>query len=153
MKKGIALAAALSLLVAAAPAAAKKKQTTGPFAGTTSGGNSITFNVARGGTVTGINTGVFVTCLSAQSSTPKGGLERFTPPEPARVGQTVQSQALQFSPLSGRDSTKTYTITVRKSGKRLTGDLRESFSYFIPDLYYPRTYLCTGTTQFSAKHV
>ena len=51
-----------------------------------------------------------------------------------------------------RDVTKTYTITVRRAGKKsVSGDLRLSFSYFVPDLYAPKTFFCSGTTQFTAS--
>ena len=52
----------------------------------------------------------------------------------------------------GMDVTKYYTTTIRKTGNRtVSGELKMTFSYFIPDLYNPRIYMCFGTTDFSAS--
>jgi hypothetical protein len=157
MKKGlmIALVAVLALAVCVAPAAAKgkKKQPfAGAFHGTTTGGSSISLNVARSGQVSAVNSSIYVVCLSAQSSTPKGGVELFTPPTAPKLGQTAIVEAMQPSAVGARTLTKHYTTTVRRAGKKaVSGELKLSFSYFIPDLYFPRIYLCSGSTQFSAS--
>jgi hypothetical protein len=152
-----ALVAALALTVAAAPAAEakgkKKKAFAGNFAGKTASGTSISMNVTKGGQVRNVNGTVFVYCMSAQTTQTKAGVETFQPPAGPKLGQTVQNTALQPSGVASRDVTKTYTTTVRRAGKnKVAGELRLSFSYFIPDLYgYWKIYLCTGTTEFSAS--
>ena len=156
MKKGltIALVAALALTVCVAPAAAKgkKKPFAGAFKGTTESGTPISLNVTKGGQVNGITGSVYVYCASLQTTQTKGGVDTFQPPAGPKLGQTVQNSALQTSFVAARDVTKTYTTTVRRAGKRaVTGELRLSFSYFVPDLYNPKTFFCSGTTGFSAS--
>jgi hypothetical protein len=138
---------AVGLAVAAAPAAAKQKQVA--YSGTTSGGNTVTFKLAKG-KIKSLVTGVYVSCSTGTSATVKGGLETVEA-APVKLGPEVKVTAKDYSPLAWQDVTKTYTIDADRSGKRITGSLGVSFSYFIPDLYYPRTYYCYGTTDFSAK--
>src|SRR5687768_7643523 len=155
MKKGltIALVAALALTLAVAPAAvAKKKAFTGSFNGKTTAGTPLSLKVAKGGQVKNMTGSVFVYCMSLNTTQTKGGVELFQPPAGPKLGQEVQNSALQPSFVAGRDVTKTYTITVRRAGKKsVSGDLRLSFSYFVPDLYAPKTFYCSGTTQFTAS--
>lgn len=151
--KTAAVLAAATMLFAAAPATAKKKQaSTGTYAGKTTGGANITFKLAKGGKVKDLSSGIFVSCISAQSSTPKGGVETYAPPAGTKLG-TTEGEVKQPSALAwGMDVTKHYTTTLRKAGKtRVAGELKMSFSYMIPDLYYPRIYMCYGTTEFTAR--
>jgi hypothetical protein len=138
---------ATGLAVAAAPAAAKQKQVA--YSGNTSGGTAITFKVAKG-KIKGLVTGVYVSCSTGTSATVKGGVETVEVGG-VKVGPEVKTTAMDYSPLAWQDVTKTYTVKASRSGKRITGSLGVSFSYFIPDLYYPRTYYCYGTTDFTAK--
>lgn len=158
MKKGllIALVAALGLTLAAAPAAVAKKGKKQPFAGAfkgkTTAGTDISMKVTKGGQVKGMTGSVFVYCSSLNTTQTKGGVELFQPPAGPKLGQEVQNTALQPSFVASRDVTKTYTIKVRRAGKRaVSGDLRLSFSYFVADLYAPKVFFCSGTTQFSAS--
>ena len=138
---------ATALLVAAAPAAAKQKQVA--YSGTTSGGNTVTFKLAKG-KIRSLVTGVYVSCSTGTSASVKGGIETVELGG-AKVGPEVKVTAKDYSPLAWQEVTKTYTVKASRSGKRITGSLGVSFSYFIPDLYYPRTYYCHGTTDFSGK--
>ena len=151
----IALVAALGLTLAAAPAAVAKKKKqpfAGAFNGKTTAGTDIKLNVTKGGLVKNMTGSVFVYCMSLNTTQTKGGVELFQPPAGPKLGQQVQNSALQPSFVANRDVTKTYTITVRRAGKRtVSGDLRLSFSYFVPDLYNPKTFFCSGTTQFTAS--
>ena len=149
----IALVAALALTMAAAPAAvAKKKPFAGSFKGKTTAGTDIKLNVTKGGQVKNMTGSVFVYCASLNTTQTKGGVDLFQPTAGPKLGQTVQNSALQPSFVAGRDVTKTYTITARRAGKKsVSGDLRLSFSYFVPDLYAPKTFFCSGTTQFTAS--
>lgn len=150
MKKSIAIAAvaAAALTIAAAPAGAKSKTKT--FKGTTSAGSSITFK-AKGNKVSGLSSSVLMVCVSAQSSVPKGGVELYQP-DSVTVGQETKSQELEPSAVSGHESTKYYTTTIRKKGKKkMEGTLSLSLSYLIPSLYGSTIYICSGTTEFTAK--
>lgn len=135
-------------LAAAGPAAAKRKPVA--YSGTTSGGAPIAFKLAKG-KLRGLLSSVFVSCSTGTSSSVKGGVETFEPEAAVKVGPEFKGTAKQYSPLAWQDVTKNYTITADRSGKRITGSLSQSFSYFIPDLYYPRSYFCWGTADFSAK--
>lgn len=150
----IALVAALALTLAVAPAAVakKKKPFAGTFKGKTAAGTSISLKVAKGGQVKGMTGTVFVYCMSPNTPQTRGGVDLFQPPAGPKLGQTLQNSALQPSAVVGRDVTKTYTTTVRRAGKRaVKGELRLSFSYFVPDLWAPKTFYCSGTTEFSAS--
>jgi hypothetical protein len=138
---------ATGLAVAAAPAAAKQKPV--KYSGTTSGGAPITFKLAQG-KMKGLLTSVFVSCSTGPSSSVKGGVETVEVGA-AKVGPEVKITASDYTPLAWQDVTKTYTVQASRSGKRISGKLGVSFSYFIPDLYYPRTYFCFGSADFSAK--
>ena len=158
MKKGltIALVAALALTLVVAPAAmAKKKKQpfAGSFKGETESGTPISLKVTKGGLVKNIDGSVFVYCFSLQTPQTRGGVDLFQPPAGPKLGQTIQNSALQPSAMLGRDVTKTYTTTVRRAGKRaVSGELRLSFSYFVPDLYGNwKIFQCTGSTPFSAS--
>ena len=150
MKSKIAATAAVlaAALVVAAPAAAKPKQVA--YAGTTTGGAQISFKLAKG-KMKGLRSSMFVSCSTGPSSSVKGGVETFEPGVPVKVGPEFKGTAKQYTPLAYQDVTKNYTIQAGRSGKRITGSLSLSFSYFIPDLYYPRTYFCWGTADFTAK--
>lgn len=151
MKRKITTTAAVlatGLAVAAAPAAAKPKPVN--YSGTTSGGAPISFKLVKG-KMKGLLSSVYATCSIGPSSSVKGGVETFEPGAAVKVGPEFKGTAKQYSPLAWQDVTKNYTITASRSGKRITGSLSQSFSYFIPDLYYPRTYFCWGVADFTAK--
>jgi hypothetical protein len=139
---------ATGLAVAAAPAAAKQKPVA--YSGTTSGGAKVTFKLAKG-KMKRLRSSIFVSCSTGTSSSVRGGVEDFEPPAPVRLGGEYKRSVKQYTPLAYQDVTKTYTIQASRSGKRITGKLGLSFSYFIPDLWNPRTYYCWGTGTFSAK--
>ena len=139
---------ATGLLVAAAPVAAKPKAVA--YSGTTTGGAKIGFKLAKG-KMKGLVSSMYVSCSTGASSSVKGGVEKFEPGAPVKVGPEFKRTTKQYTPLAWQDVTKHYTIKAKRSGKRITGDLSLAFSYFIPDLYYPRTYYCWGTADFTAK--
>lgn len=121
------------------------------YAGKTKGGNSITF-VLKGKRVTGIDTGVPTVCLHTSGSGSSAGIETFQPERPAVLGRTVKSKALQSAAMHfGVDVTKNYEVKLKRKGKTVTGKLRLSYSYFVPDLWNPRTYICQGVTSFKAR--
>ncbi len=66
------------------------------------------------------------------------------------VGPEFKGTAKQYSPVAWQDVTKYHTVNATRSGKRITGQLELAFSYFVPDLCYPRTYFCFGSADFSA---
>lgn len=146
MRKTITLAAAAAALALAAPASAGAVK----YAGKTSGGAKITFNFAKG-KMKKMRSFIYVTCTSAQSSEVKGGVDYYRPPGAIPVGKEVKRSERQPSAVAYGNPTKYYTVKSKRKGKRITGKLRLSFSYYIPDLYYPRIYMCTGVTNFSAK--
>lgn len=122
-----------------------------PYKGKTKGGNSITFNV-KGKRVTGISTGVPAVCLNTSGSGSSAGIETYQPKRPGVIGRTVKSRALQSAALYfGVDVTKNYEVTLKRKGRVVTGKLRLSYSYFVPDLWNPRTYICQGVTTFTAR--
>ena len=64
----------------------------------------------------------------------------------------MKSKALQPAAMHfGVDVTKNYEVTLRRKGRVVGGKLRLSFSFLIPDLYNPRTYICSGSTTFTAR--
>ena len=151
MKRKLTATAAVlaaGLVVAAAPAAAKPKAVA--YSGATTGGAKITFKLAKG-KMKRLVSSVYVSCSTGTSSTVKGGVETFEPGAPVKVGPEFKRTTKQYTPLAWQDVTKYYTIKAARTGKRITGKLSLAFSYFIPDLYYPRTYYCMGTADFTAK--
>jgi hypothetical protein len=158
MKKGltIALVAALALTLAVVPAAVakgKKKPFAGNFKGETMNGSPISLQVTKNGQTKNIDGVLGVFCSSLQTPQTRAGVDLFKPPAGPKLGKTVQNSALQPSAMVGRDVTKTYTITVRRAGKRsVSGNLELSFSYFVPSLYGDwKIFQCNGSTPFSAS--
>jgi len=151
MKSKIAATAAVlatGLVVAAAPAAAKQKPVN--YTGTTSSGAQVSFKLVKG-KMKGFVSSMFVSCSTGPASSVKGSVEEFEPPAAVKVGPEFRGTAKQYTPIAYQEVTKNYTITANRSGRQITGSLSLSFSYFIPDLWYPRTYFCWGTSDFSAR--
>lgn len=121
------------------------------YKGKTKGGSSITFN-AKGKRVTGLNMVVPTICLQTGGSYgSSAGAETYRPPR-AVIGRTVKSKALQPAAMNfGVDVTKFYEVKLKRKGRAIGGKLRLSYSYFISDLWNPRTYICSGSTTFSAR--
>lgn len=121
------------------------------YKGKTKGGSSITFNT-KGKRVTGLNTVVPTICLqSGGSYGSSAGAETYRPRR-AVIGRTVKSKALQPAAMHfGVDVTKFYEVKLRRKGRVVGGKLRLSYSYFVPDLWNPRTYICSGSTTFTAR--
>ena len=122
------------------------------YKGKTKGGSSITFAV-KGKRVTGINTVVPTICLqSGGSYGSSAGAETYRPVRAAVIGKTVKSKALQSAAMHfGVDVTKFYEVKLKRRGRVVSGKLRLSYSYFVPDLWNPRTYICSGSTTFTAR--
>lgn len=139
---------ATGLVVAAAPAAAKPKAVN--YSGTTSGGAQVSFKLAKG-KMKGLASSIYVECSTGPSSSSKGSVEEFEAPTAVKVGPEYKATIKQYSPIAWQDVTKYYTVNATRSGKRISGTLELAFSYFVPDLYYPRTYFCFGSADFSAK--
>lgn len=139
---------ATGMAVAASPAAAKQKPVA--YKGTTSGGAPISFKLTKG-KMKGLASSIYVSCSTGPSSSTKGSVEAFVPKAAIKVGPEFKATTKQYSPIAWQDVTKYYTVNAGRSGKRINGTLEMAFSYFIPDLYYPRTYFCFGSADFSAK--
>lgn len=145
MKRALALgAAALALVAIPAEAGAKK------YAGKTKGGTKITFQ-QKGKKVSKLKTMVFVTCVSAQTSTPRSGIDFYEPPKPVRIGKESKQKKLQPSAVAGWEVTKNYTVKLSRRGRKTKGKLAVNYSFLVPDLYNPKIYICQGTTRFTAR--
>lgn len=122
-----------------------------PYKGKTKGGSSITFGL-KGKRVTGINTVVPTICLQTGGSYDSSAGSETYRPRRAAIGRTVKSKALQPAAMHfGVDVTKYYEVNLKRKGKVVSGKLRLSYSYFVPDLWNPRTYVCQGGTSFTAR--
>jgi hypothetical protein len=142
--------AATALLVASVPAAAEAMT----YKGKTEGGGRISFSVS-GKTVSRVNGAVPTVCLETMGSyQSRAGAELYQPPGSFRLGRTAQVKALQPAAMNeGINATKTYTVSTRRTGGRLTGRLRLSF-YFLrpgPSIYQSYIYMCSSSVSFSAK--
>ena len=148
MKK-IATALALTALVAA-PAAAEAAS----YKGKTKGGSSITFKLS-GKRISKINTVVPTLCVETTGSgLSRAGAELFQPPGKFKLGKTTKRKALQPAAMNGgTKATKNYTVSAKRSGGKVTGKLKVNFSFLRLDLFrrLPYTYICSGSTTFSAK--
>jgi hypothetical protein len=144
-----ALAAAASLL-AAAPATADAAR----YKGKTEGGGRIAFALS-GSTISRINGAVPTVCLETMGSyQSSAGAELFQPPGSFRLGRSAQVKALQPAAMNqGINATKTYTVSTRRTGARVTGKLRLSFSFLRPgpSIYQSYIYMCSSSVSFSAK--
>ena len=139
-------------LLAATPATAGAATT---YKGRTTGGTKISFRVS-GGAISKIRTLVPTICMSTRSRGTKAGAENFWPSAGLRfkVGKAVKKTASKQSSAMapGHSVTKTYTVSSKRRGRKISGKLRLSFSWFVPDLYgYWTTYMCTGVTSFTAR--
>jgi quercetin dioxygenase-like cupin family protein len=144
----VALAAVLSI-VAAAPVA-----DAATYKGKTEGGGRISFNVS-GKKISRVNGAVPMVCLETMGSyQSSAGAELYQPPGAFRLGRTAQVKAFQPAAMNqGIDATKTYTFHARRSGRRVTGKLRLSFSFLRPgpSIYQSYIYMCSSSVSFSAK--
>jgi hypothetical protein len=125
------------------------------YSGKTKGGSSISLKL-KGKKASGIRTVVPTICIeSTGSGKTRAGSELFQPPGSFKLGRKGTAKALQPAAMNmAADATKTYTVELRKSGRRgVKGDLRVSFSFIRPGLtlYDMEIWLCNGTTSFSAK--
>jgi hypothetical protein len=139
------------VLAAAAPAAADAAT----YKGKTKSGTKISFRTS-GGSISKLRTLVPTVCISTRSRATKAGAEPFWPTAGLRfkVGRTVKKSASQqpSAMAPGRKVTKYYTVTSKKAGRRITGKLKLSFSWFVPDLFgYWTSYICSGSTSFTAR--
>lgn len=137
-------AAAVAILVAPAAAEAAK------YAGKTDQGTKITFSL-KGKKISKLDSIVAVACMSPQSSTPKGGADWYKHPGSFNLGKTAKASERQPSAVAYGNPTKNYTTKTRLQGKKITGKLNYNFSYYEPDLYYPKTWFCVGVADFTAK--
>ena len=124
------------------------------YKGRTSGGSSITLK--RSGTAIGsIRTVVPTICTETTGSgLSRAGAELFQPPGRTTLGRTRKVKALQPAAMnSGSKATKNYTIRATRSGRRIKGKLKLSFSFLRLDLFRstPYIYLCSGTATFVAR--
>jgi hypothetical protein len=150
MKTSPALALAAVACAVAAPAAGAAT-----LHGTTKDGNQITLKRSAD-SVSKIQTMVATMCVETTGSgyTRAGG-ELFRPPGAFALGGTHKTSKLQASAMNhGAKATKNYTLKLRSAaGGGVRGKLSVNFSFLIPDLYrtLPYTYLCQGTTTFTAS--
>ncbi len=144
----LSLATAIILILvalgSASPASATK------YAGKTKGGSSISFKL-NGSKLKAIKTVVPTICIETTGTYgSRAGGEIFRPPK-GQLGKKVKSKALQPAAMNqGIKATKSYTVEARRSGKRIKGKLRLSYSFLIPDLYGSKVFICSGSTSFSA---
>jgi hypothetical protein len=123
--------------------------------GTTKGGHQITLK-RSGDRVSKIQTMVPTICTETTGSGyTRAGAELFRPPGAYTVGGKRKASALQPAAMNmGIKATKNYTVKLKRtSGTVVKGRLSLNFSFLIPDLYrsLPYTYICQGTTTFSAS--
>lgn len=121
------------------------------YSGKTKGGSTITFKT-KGKRVKVMNTVVPTVCLQTGGGYgSSAGAETYRPKR-AVIGRKVKSKALQPAAMHfGVDVTKFYEVKLRRKGRAITGKLKLSYMLFVPDLYNPRTYVCSGSTTFAAR--
>ena len=141
----LALCLALTALPAAAQAASYK--------GKTKGGSSIAFKL-KGGKISSINTVVPTICAETTGSgLTRSGVELFQPKGKFKRGKTTKRKSLDPAAMnSGTKATKNYTVSARRKGGKVAGKLKVNFSFLRLDLFrrLPYTYICSGSTSFSA---
>jgi hypothetical protein len=145
----LACAAIVTLLLATASAASASRA----YFGKTKSGTSVSFKLS-GSRVSGLKTTVPAVCLESTGSYgSRSGVELFTPPGSFKLGRTLQVKDLQPAAMNrGIKATKTYTVSLRRSGNRVGGKLRVSFSFMTlgMTIYDSYIFFCTGSTSFSA---
>jgi len=148
MKKLVTLALAASLVAVPAGADAAK------YKGKTKGGSTITLK-AKGNKVSKIRTAVPIVCVETTGTgQTRAGTELFQPPGSFKLGKKAKRKALQPAAInSGNKATKNYTVSVRRSGGKIKGKLKVNLSFLRLSLFksLPDTYICSGSTTFSAK--
>jgi hypothetical protein len=117
-------------------------------------GSSITFK-RSGNQISGIRTVLPTVCVETTGSgLSRAGGELFRPPGRFTLGRTRKVKSLQPAAMnSGTKATKNFTVAAKRSGRRVTGKLRVSFSFLRLDLFrrLPYTYICSGSAKFSAS--
>ena len=145
----IACTALVALLLATASTASAATT----YSGKTKSGTRVAFKLS-GSKVSGLKTTVPAVCLESTGSyMSRSGVELFMPTASFKVGRTSQVKQLQPAAMNqGSKATKTYTVALRRSGNRINGKLRVSFSFMRPGMtiYDSYIYFCTGSTSFSA---
>ena len=148
MKKLATLALAASLMVVPAGADAAK------YKGKTKGGNKITMKV-KGNKASKIRTLVPMVCVETTGTgQTRAGAELFQPPGRFKIGKTTKRKALQPAAInSGSKATKNYTVSVKRKGGKLKGKLKVNLSFLRLSLFktLPDTYICSGSTTFTAR--
>ena len=136
----------------ALPAASAARSVT--YKGKTAGGSTITLK-RSGNAIASIRTVVPTVCTETTGSgLSRAGAELFQPPGRARLGRTRKVKALQPAALNnGTKATKNYTVRVTRSGRRVKGKLRLSYSFLRLDLFrsMPYVYICSGSATFVAR--
>jgi hypothetical protein len=141
----IAIAAATLVTVAAPAAHAAPVR----YAGKTDEGSKVSFVVSHG-KLRSLETMVPTSCVSAQGGTPRAGLDLFEPPGGFALGRTIKRTVeKQDTAMTYYDVTKNYTVTTRRSGKTIKGELAVNWSWV--DVSVPKLYTCVGNARFSAK--
>jgi hypothetical protein len=148
--------AAATMLVAggllALPGASVAEAVT--YKGKTSGGSTITLK-RSGNSIRSIRTVVPTICTETTGSgLSRAGAELFRPPGRTTLGRTRKVKALQPAALNnGSKATKNYTLRVTRSGRRVKGKLRLSYSFLRLDLFrsMPYVYICSGSATFVAR--
>ena len=124
------------------------------YEGKTSGGSSITFK-RSGDKVSGIRTVVPMVCLETTGSGySRAGAELFQPRGRFLLGKARKVKAFQPAAMnSGARATKTYRVKLRRSGRKVKGELSLTLSFVRPNYYrfVPYIYHCTGTASFTAS--
>lgn len=141
----ITAAVGLAILAGASPASAAK------YTGKTDQGTKITFALSSTKKISKLSSFVAVSCFSPQTSTPRGGVDFYKHPGSFKLGKEAKASEQQPSAVTYGKPTKYYTTKTTKQGSKITGKLSYNFSYYEPDLYYPKTWFCSGFANFSAK--
>jgi hypothetical protein len=150
----IAVAACAVMAVPATAAAAKPVR----YAGKTTGGHKITFNLVKGGKrIRDLVTATPTQCLPIQGGgSPMSGMDLWNPAIEFPVNQANlewkeenTTSGFYYNPL-----TKNYKFSTKKlRNGTIRGQLRQQFEFLIPK--YPIgtfiIYSCLGTTKFTAK--
>jgi hypothetical protein len=153
MKKLIAALITAGLVAGAAGTAQARSI---HYVGKASGGEKITLT-RTGNRVSHIRTGVPAICLPTTYGYSKDtGVEYFAPPGSFRLGVETKRTAQHRSAMWHGKITHYYRVTVRRSGRRLTGRLKVAFMYGLP-IYDSTlgarmiTYYCQGAATFTAR--
>jgi hypothetical protein len=144
----IAAVAALLLLPATASAAGGKVT----YAGKTSSGHRVTFQVAHG-RLYNLRAGVRVSCVPIKGgTTPTGGADEFGFNGSIPLGSHARFTFKDKTALWFSEVTKTHDVWTKQRGNTITGRLRLQFSFLSPS-FTPGVftiYSCLGGATFTA---